>query len=110
MTTELTADPELDPIKDVPISTAHGIAAVALHMALKYHDSTLVKDGALYQQYKLQGVNMRELDLNTVFETAIKIERHLLAGSERIASMVVDALEIAVEQDEKNKEDVPKDE
>jgi hypothetical protein len=36
----------LEPLKDTPIAPAHGIAALALNMALKWHDMSLVKDGA----------------------------------------------------------------
>lgn len=84
-------------IGDAPIAPAHGIAALALDMAIKYHDIHMVKDGALYQQYKLEGKNMKPLHLDMVFETAIKIEAHLLGASERIAKVIVDALEVAAE-------------
>lgn len=84
---------------DVPVAPAHGIAALALDMAIKYHDMGMVKDGALYQQYKLEGRNIETLQLDMVFETAIKMEMYLLGASERIAKVVVDALEIHVEDD-----------
>lgn len=80
-------------LPDAPLPTAPAIAALALSLAVKYHDINTVQDGALYQQYKLEGRNMRELHLNDVFETAIKMEKHLLASSQRIADMVVEALE-----------------
>lgn len=83
---------DLEPIKDMKFAPAHGIAAVALNFALKYHDINTVHDGALYQQYKLEGRNFRELHLDVVFETAILMEAHLLGASERIAKLVVDAL------------------
>jgi hypothetical protein len=75
-----------------PIAPATGIAAMALNMALKYHDINTVQDGALYQQYKLEGRNMRSLHLDHVFETAIRMEMHLLGASERIAKIVVEAV------------------
>ena len=84
---------------DAPVAPAHGIAAIALSMALKYHDTCMIKDGALYQQYKIEGRNFRELHLDTVFETAIQIEHHLLASSERIANIVVDALAVEEVED-----------
>lgn len=90
----------LDPIKDVPIAPAHGIAAIALSMALKYHNMTVIKDGAMYQQYKLEGKNMRPMDLDLVFETSMKIELYLLSSSKRIAGIVIDALEFGVKDDE----------
>lgn len=98
-TMELTSDAEttevftdLAPISSTPVAPAHGIAAMALSFALKFHGITTVTDGAMYQQFKLEGKNMTPLHLSDVFETAIQIERHLLAGSERVAAMVVDAL------------------
>ena len=83
---------DLEPLKDTPIAPAHGIAAIALNMALKYHDINTVQDGLLYQQYKLEGRNMTNLHLDAVFETAIRMEAFLLGASERIASIVVDAI------------------
>ena len=95
----------LEPMKDTPIALPHGIAAIALNMALKYHDMGMIKDGALYQQYKLEGRNIGVLHLHHVFETAIKFELHLLGASERMAKLLIDALEVAVEDDK-----APKDE
>lgn len=88
----------LEPIRDTRVAPSHGIAAIALSMAMKYHDINTVQDGALYQQYKIEGRNMRDLSLDIVFETAIRIELHLLASSDRIAQVLVDALEIKVEE------------
>lgn len=85
---------------NAPIAPAHGIAAIALSMAMKYHDINTIKDGALYQQYKLEGKNLTPLHLDQVFETAIQIERHLLGSNERIAKLVVDAIEFAVDERE----------
>jgi hypothetical protein len=98
----------LEPIQDAPVSTTTGIAAIALNMALKYHDTTMIKDGAMYQQYKLEGRNIRGLNLDMVFETAIQIETHLLGASDRIAGLVVDALTagVAGESDENPESDV----
>lgn len=89
----------LEPISDTRVAPATGIAAIALNFALKYHDIATVKDGAMYQQYKLEGRNMRELHLDMVFETAIKMETHLLTSSDRIAKIIVEALEVVVEED-----------
>ena len=84
---------------DLPVAPAHGIAAIALSIAMKYHDMNMVKDGALYQQYKLEGKNLRTIELNDVFETAIKIEKHLLCSSDRIAKVIVDAIDIKVSEE-----------
>lgn len=88
-----------DAIPGTPVAPAHGIAAIALSMAMKFHDIATIKDGAMYQQYKLEGRNMRELHLDMVFETALSIERHLMASSERIANIIVDALEIELKDE-----------
>jgi hypothetical protein len=99
------SDDETDTLQDLQaigttkVAPAHGIAAIALNMALKYYNINTVQDGQLYQQYKLEGRNMRELHLDMVFETAIKIEMHLLGASERIAKLVVEAIAIRVETD-----------
>lgn len=95
----------LEPMKDNPVAPAHGIAALALNMALKYHDTNMVKDGALYQQYKLEGKNFRPYTIDEAFETTMKIEIWLLGASDRIASIVIDAVKdavIEVEDDEEN--------
>lgn len=92
---------ELSPVPlGTPVAPAHGIAAMALGFALKYCDINTVQDGALYQQYKIEGRNMHALHLDHVFETAIAIEKHLLASSDRIAAMLVDALEVVVAEDD----------
>ena len=67
---------------------------------MKYHDINTIQDGTLYQQYKLEGRNMHELQLDNVFETAERMELWLLGSSERIAKVIVDALEIAVEDED----------
>jgi hypothetical protein len=87
-----------------PVPVSQGIAAIALSMAMKYHDMTLVKDGQLYQQYKLEGRNITTIDLADVFDTAIQIELHLLQANERIARLLVDALEVVIEEDEAQEE------
>jgi hypothetical protein len=97
----MTDDPlkDIEPIKDAPIAPAHGIAAIALTLALKYHDINTVQDGTLYQQYKLEGKNMQPFHLDHVFETAKRMEIFLLTSSERIAKIIVDAVEADDVQD-----------
>src|SRR3954466_1997263 len=100
---DLPIENPLEPMKqlgDTPVAPAHGIAALALTLALKYHDIGTVQDGALYNAYKLEGRNLTPLHLDMVFETAIRMERHLLAGSDRIAAIVVDALEASIDDKE----------
>lgn len=95
-----TEDDMLSPLKPMggaPLPTGPSVAAVALTLAMKFHDINTVQDGTLYQQYKLEGQNMTPLHIDMVFETAIKIERHLLAGSDRIAQLVFDAVATGLE-------------
>lgn len=87
-------------IGDTPVAPAHGIAAIALSMSMKYHDIATVQDGALYQQYKLEGKNMIPLHLDMVFETAERMEMWLMGASERIAKVLVDAIAVAVDDDD----------
>ncbi len=95
---------DLEPIGSTPVAPAHGIAAIALNMSIKYHGISTIQDGTLYQQYKLEGRNLRELNLNEVFETAMKMEAYLLGASDRIAKVIVDALAVGIEEDEPEKD------
>ena len=99
-------DDMTQPLRDVadsmphaPVGPAHGIAAIALSMAMKYHDINTVQDGVLYQQYKLEGHNLTPLHIDMVFETAIKIEQHLLGASDRIAGMLVEVIRDVINED-----------
>lgn len=76
-------------VRNLPITPIHGIAGIALTMAMKYHDISTIQDGTLYQQLKLEGRNIGTLHLNMVFETAEKIERWMLNSSNRIATLLV---------------------
>lgn len=87
----------IDEVKDMPVTRQVGMAAIALNFALKYHDINTVQDGALYQQYKLEGRNMRDLHLDMVFYTAEQIERHLLNAPSRLALMVLEAVASDIE-------------
>jgi hypothetical protein len=104
---ENMADPDfkaLEPIGGTPVAPAHGIAAMALSFALRYHDINTVQDGALYQQYKLEGKNMTGLHLEMVFETAMQMERHILSAPNRLAELVMDAVIEAVDGQEPDAE------
>jgi hypothetical protein len=77
---------------NTPLGPMIGVAAIALNMAMKYHDINTVADGALYQQYKIEGRNMVPLHLDMVFDTAMQIERHLISGNKRVAKLMVAAV------------------
>lgn len=95
------AEPEnllqIEGAEDIHIAPSMGVAMIALNMSLKYHDINTVQDGALYQQYKLEGKNMHGLHLDMVFETAKQIERHLLTSSHQIAEFMIAGLLDALE-------------
>lgn len=82
-----------------PLPTSVAISALAMNFAMKWHDMSLIKDGAMYQQKKLEGANIELISLDSVFETAARFERHFLTSSDRIAGIVIDVLaEIPEEQ------------
>ena len=94
---EVSMDPkefakELGPAADQPIGPFVGLASIALNLAMKYHDISTVHDGALYQQYKLEGRNLQPLHIDIVFETAMQIEKHLIASHKRIADALLVSL------------------
>ena len=106
---EVTVDPkelakELGPAADAQIGPYVGVATIALNMAVKYHDINTVQDGALYQQYKLEGRSMPTLHLNMVFETAMQIEKHLVGANKRVTELLIATL---VEMDDGGNNDEP---
>ncbi len=100
----------LEPIADAPVTPATTVAALALNLALKFHDMGMIKDAAMYQQFKLEGKNIVPLQLAMVLDTALKMEGYLLGASERIAKIVVDALEAGIESELPESESKPDDE
>ena len=80
----------LEPMKDAPLVPAHAVAGLALNMALKYHDINTVQDGALYQQYKLEGKNLHGLHLDMVFHTARLIERFIMDAPNRLSEHILE--------------------
>lgn len=103
--TEVTLDPkemakELGPAADAPVGPCIGVAAIALNMAMKYHDFSTIQDGALYQQYKLEGRNIQTIHLDHVLETAMRIEQHLIQANKRVADLLILSLADLVDADE----------
>lgn len=96
---ELTELKELAPDMSVG-GPAQGIAAIALSMALKYHDVAIIKDGVMYQQYKMEGRNIVPIHLDMVFETAMAMERHLVMAQDRIAAILMEAITAEPAEDE----------
>lgn len=89
----------LEPVADAPVSPAIAIGSIALKLAVEYHGATVISDGSLYQQYRIEGKEMTPLTLALVLETAREFERHLLTTNERIAAIVVEALEASTEEE-----------
>ncbi len=90
----------LEPIKDAQMSPGVALGAVALNMAMKYHQMQMIPDGLTYQQYKMEGRNIREIGLVDVFETAMQIEVHLMGSSERIAAVIFDVISAPDDEEE----------
>lgn len=82
----------------VPVSTQVGISAMAMQMALNYHDSNIIKDGTMYQQLKIEGAQITGLNLDLVFETAMRIERHLVGGEVRVNNLLMDLVETIIDE------------
>jgi hypothetical protein len=88
-TADLLSIPEGDKLTVPP---QVGLSAIALNFAMKYADIITIKDGALYQQYKLEGRNIQVLHLKEVFYYAEQIEKHLLETPSRLANLVLEAV------------------
>lgn len=86
MTDNLLA--ELEPVQDAPLTPSVAISALALNLALKWHDMCLIKDGSLYQQKKLEGANITLIDMPDVLATAQRFEAWLLSGQVRHANIL----------------------
>jgi plasmid maintenance system antidote protein VapI len=103
MTTDLISIPGGE---DLPINPMVGIGAIALNMAINYLDMTVVKDGQLYQQLKIEGKEIKGVSLETAFHYAKQIERHLMGTSDRIAGIVLDAISHGIASDEEGNQPV----
>lgn len=89
---------EIPEIKDAPMSTATAISSIALNFALKYWDLNMVRDGTLYQAYKLEGRTLEGLSLAQVFDTARQIEEHILGAPGRLSELVVEVVREVLEE------------
>lgn len=78
---------------DTPISPAQGVAAIAMNFALKYADVSVIKDGVMYQQRKMEGANIAPIDLEYVFDVAKQIERHLVLSERRVQALLLEMLD-----------------
>ncbi len=83
---------DLEAIKDAPVSPATAIAAVALNFAMKWYDMTTIKDGAMYQQKKLEGANFQYYDFPDVLERAKEIELWILGSPSRLSQAVLEVI------------------
>lgn len=88
---------DLPGMENFPVSPAHGISAVALNLALKWFDITMIKDGVMYQQKKMDGSNIISIDLSDVLEVAKKFELHIMSGPSRLSGIMLEAFSEAIE-------------
>ncbi len=90
--------PPLDGLEDIPANTqirmseSTMIATVALNMALKWHDTSVIKDGTMYQQLRMEGKEIRSLCLDHVFDTAKLFERHIMEASGRLTELTMETI------------------
>ena len=61
----------------------------------------LSKTVILYRQILVEGRKIQQVDFDHVINLAIRIERHLVTSNERIAGIVFDNLEAALEEEKK---------
>lgn len=85
MNDELSPVTEIVKAEDIDLTLDQKVRAMALTLAVKYHADTVIKDGAMYQQYKLEGRNMRTLNTDMVLETAIVYEAFIREGKVRVS-------------------------
>lgn len=83
---------DLPALHDAPVSPALAVGSVALSLALQWFDISVVKDGAMYQQLKLEGKKIEGVDLTNVLEVAKQFELHLMGTSDRLANLVIEAV------------------
>lgn len=87
-----------NPIDDLPVEVSsaplgltheEGIRATALAMAVRYHGDTIVKDGQMYQQFKLEGKNMQPTAPLLILQIAMDFERYLRGDYAALADQIV---------------------
>lgn len=64
----------------------------ALNMAIKYHDSTVISDGVLYQQYRMEGKEMQPLTQDHVIATALRYEIFIRCGENTERMAIIEAV------------------
>lgn len=66
-------------VGDAKLDLTHeeALRATALVMAIRYHSDAVIKDGAMYQQKKLDGSNIEPTSTTLVLQWAIDFERYL---------------------------------
>jgi hypothetical protein len=89
---------DMPELNDVPMSAPHAISSLALNFALKWIDTSMIKDGTLYQQKKMEGANFHVIDLPDVFDIARQFEAHILSSPGRISAMVIECVGEAIDQ------------
>lgn len=59
------------------LDPAQSVRTLALTMAVKYHGDTIIKDGGMYQQLRMEQKDIQPTHVNVVLKTAIEFERYL---------------------------------
>lgn len=89
----------LPAIENEKVSPGLAVASIALSLAVTYHTNSIIKDGAMYQQLKLEGKDIKSSGVEDVIDIARQFEIHLLQSSERIAGIIIDAATEYMEND-----------
>ncbi len=78
--------PDDDPMRDaldlagvdLKVNSITGIRVIALMLAMKYQQGTVVQDAAMYDALRRDGVNIRQVQgIEHVLDIARDIEKHL---------------------------------
>ena len=74
---------KIEHLEQAPVSASTAIAALAMNFALKWFDMTMVKDGTLYQQYKMEQRNITVIDFPDILKKAAEFEAWLINSDNR---------------------------
>lgn len=110
------ANARLPVIIDGPLPTEIQVRSIALTIAQRHTGDTVVKDGVMYQQYKMEGKNLKPLSYDDVLKAAIVFERYLWGefskgimenAMEATSTDFADAMEKEYQKREKGQDGAP---
>ncbi len=73
-----------------PMCRMDMLRVTALGMAVRYYTETIIKDGVMYQQKKMEGANLQPASHEGVLRCAISFERYLRGDYAEMADLIVD--------------------